>query len=83
MSAALKSKGVKRGDTVAVMAGNYPEMPALWLGATRLGAVAPLINTNQTGNTLLHSINVAKCNLVIYCSEFDDGTSYVINFNTT
>ncbi|KPJ11958.1 Long-chain fatty acid transport protein 4 [Papilio machaon] len=72
VSAALKSKGVKRGDTVAVMAGNYPEMPAMWLGVARLGAIAPLINTNQTGNTLLHSINVAKCNFVIYCSEFDD-----------
>ncbi|XP_045542356.1 long-chain fatty acid transport protein 4 isoform X1 [Papilio machaon] len=72
VSAALKSKGVKRGDTVAVMAGNYPEMPAMWLGVARLGAIAPLINTNQTGNTLLHSINVAKCNFVIYCSEFYD-----------
>ncbi|CAH2066407.1 unnamed protein product, partial [Iphiclides podalirius] len=71
VSAVLKSKGVKRGDTVAVMASNYPEMPAIWLGAARLGAVCPLINTNQTGNTLLHSINVAKCDFVIYGSEFD------------
>ncbi|CAH0603274.1 unnamed protein product [Chrysodeixis includens] len=69
-SAVLKSEGVKRGDTVAVMIGNCPEMPAIWLGATRLGAVAPLINTNQTGNTLLHSINVAKCDVVIYSDEF-------------
>ncbi|XP_068621663.1 long-chain fatty acid transport protein 4-like isoform X2 [Battus philenor] len=72
VSAVLKAKGVKRGNTVALMANNYPEMPAIWLGAARLGAVSPLINTNQTGNTLLHSINVAKCDYVIYDSEFDE-----------
>ncbi|XP_021197440.3 long-chain fatty acid transport protein 4 isoform X1 [Helicoverpa armigera] len=69
-SAVLKAKGVKRGDTVAVMIGNCPEMPSIWLGATRIGAVCPLINTNQTGNTLLHSINIAKCDVVIYSDEF-------------
>ncbi|XP_041971166.1 long-chain fatty acid transport protein 4-like [Aricia agestis] len=71
VSAVLKSLGIKRGDTVAVMASNYPEMPALWLGVTRVGGIAPLINTNQTGLTLLHSINIAKCDAFIYGSEFD------------
>lgn len=77
----LKSKGVKRGDTVALMASNYPEMPAIWLGAARLGAVCPLINTNQTGNALLHSIEVAKCDLVIYGSEFDDGNTFFVTYH--
>ncbi|XP_038207616.1 long-chain fatty acid transport protein 4-like isoform X1 [Zerene cesonia] len=71
VSAALKAQGIKRGDTVAVMASNYPEMPAMWLGITRIGGIAPLINTNQTGNTLLHSINIAKCDAFIYGSEFE------------
>ncbi|CAB3249823.1 unnamed protein product [Arctia plantaginis] len=71
VSAALKSRGVKRGDIVAVMIGNCPEMPSIWLGATRIGAICPLINTNQTGNTLLHSINIAKCNVVVYSDEFE------------
>ncbi|CAH0404706.1 unnamed protein product [Chilo suppressalis] len=70
-SAVLRSKGVKKGDVVGVMMGNCPEMPAIWLGITRLGAVAPLINTNQTRNTLLHSINIAKCDVVIYGDEFE------------
>ncbi|XP_075992100.1 long-chain fatty acid transport protein 4-like isoform X2 [Anticarsia gemmatalis] len=70
-SAVFKAKGIKRGDTVAVMIGNCPEMPAIWLGATRVGAVCPLINTNQTGNTLLHSITIAKCDAVVYAEEFD------------
>ncbi|XP_032510576.2 long-chain fatty acid transport protein 4-like [Danaus plexippus] len=71
VSAVLRAQGVRRGDTVALMASNYPEMPAIWLGVTRIGAVSPLINTNQTGNTLLHSINIAKCDYVIYGSEFE------------
>ncbi|CAH2104835.1 unnamed protein product [Euphydryas editha] len=71
VSAVLRAQGVKRGDTVALMASNYPEMPAIWLGITRIGGIAPLINTNQTGNTLLHSIKIAKCDFVIYGSEFE------------
>ncbi|XP_047545070.1 long-chain fatty acid transport protein 4-like [Vanessa atalanta] len=71
VSAVLRAQGVKRGDTVAVMASNYPEMPAIWLGIARIGGISPLINTHQTGNTLLHSINIAKCDFVIYGSEFE------------
>ncbi|CAH4031587.1 unnamed protein product [Pieris brassicae] len=71
VSAVLKAQGVKKGDTVGVMASNYPEMPSIWLGTARIGGVSPLINTNQTGNTLLHSINVAKCDVLIYGSEFE------------
>ncbi|KAL0894631.1 hypothetical protein ABMA27_013188 [Loxostege sticticalis] len=72
VSAVLRAQGVKKGDVVAIMMNNCPEIPATWLGITRLGAVAPLINTNQTGNTLLHSINIAKCDIVIYGEEFDE-----------
>lgn len=71
VSAVLKSKNIKRGDTVGVMIGNCPEMPAIWIGATRIGAICPLINTNQTGNTLLHSINIANCDAVVYSDEFE------------
>lgn len=71
VSAVLRAQGVKCGDTVALMTSNYPEMPAIWLGITRIGGIAPLINTNQTGNTLLHSIKIAKCQFVIYGSEFE------------
>lgn len=69
----LRAKGVKKDVVVGVMMSNSPELPATWLGITRLGAVAPLINTNQTGKTLLHSINVAKCDIVIYGEEYEKG----------
>jgi acyl-coenzyme A synthetase/AMP-(fatty) acid ligase len=80
VTAVLKGKGVKKGDTVAVMMSNCPEMPSMWLGITRLGAVAPLINTNQTGNALIHSINIAKCDIIIYGDEFETG-KFILNNN--
>lgn len=55
------------------MLNNCPELPAIWIGAARVGAVCPLINTNQTGKTLLHSVNIAKCDVVIYGAEFQNG----------
>ncbi|XP_063838763.1 long-chain fatty acid transport protein 4-like [Ostrinia nubilalis] len=71
-SAVLKAEGVKKGDMVGLMMSNCPELPAIWLGVTRLGAVVPLLNTNQTGKTLLHSINISKCNIVIYGDEYEE-----------
>lgn len=83
VSAVLKAQGVKQGDTVGVMTSNYPEMPSIWLGIARIGGVSPLINTNQTGNTLLHSVNVAKCDVLIYGSEFETGENIFCLFRVT
>lgn len=48
-------------------------MPAIWLGVARLGGIIPLINTNQKGHTLIHSINIVNCDAVIYGTEFEEG----------
>ncbi|XP_026756934.1 long-chain fatty acid transport protein 4-like [Galleria mellonella] len=79
VSAVLKNQGIKKGDVVALMMNNCPELPATWLGIGRLGAITPLINTNQTGNTLLHSFNIAKCNAIIYGSEFESAIEEIKN----
>ncbi|XP_026325418.1 long-chain fatty acid transport protein 4-like isoform X2 [Hyposmocoma kahamanoa] len=77
VSAVLKAQGIKRGDTVGVLMSNIPEMPATWLGTARIGGISPLINTNQTGNALLHSINIAKCDALIYGSEYENAIQEV------
>lgn len=69
----LKAQGIKRGDVVGVLMGNYPEMPITSLGIGRIGGISPLINTSQTGHALLHSITIANCDALIYGSEFKDG----------
>ncbi|KAM3962752.1 fatty acid transport protein isoform 2-T2 [Aphomia sociella] len=77
VSAVLRNQGIKKGNVVAVMMSNCPELPATWLGIGRLGGITPLINTNQTGNTLLHSFNVAKVDAIIYGAEYDSAIQEV------
>ncbi|XP_004929240.1 long-chain fatty acid transport protein 4 isoform X2 [Bombyx mori] len=77
VTAVLKSQGVKKGDIVGLLFNNCPQMPAVWMGIARLGGVAPLINTNQRGNALLHSINVAKCDYLIFSDEYQSAVQDV------
>jgi fatty-acyl-CoA synthase len=52
------AQGVAKGDTVCLLMPNRPEFLALWLGVTRVGGVVALLNTNLTGHSLAHCINV-------------------------
>ncbi|XP_023953003.1 long-chain fatty acid transport protein 4 [Bicyclus anynana] len=70
VSAVLKSFGVKKGDIVGLLMNNCAQMPAMWLGNARLGGITPFINTNQRGKALIHSINVAKCDVLIFSDEY-------------
>ncbi|XP_061707046.1 long-chain fatty acid transport protein 4-like [Cydia pomonella] len=70
VTAVLKAQGVKKGGVVGILMSNCPQLPSIWLGAARLGAVCPLINTNQRGNALIHSVNVANCDVVIFSEEY-------------
>ncbi|CAH0726566.1 unnamed protein product, partial [Brenthis ino] len=70
VTAVLKNQGIKKGNIVGMLMNNCPEMPAIWLGNARLGAISPLINTNLRGNALIHSISVAKCDVLIFSDEY-------------
>ena len=50
LAAGLASLGVRRGDHVAVMLSNVPEMPATWLELGRIGAVMVPVNVRYTGH---------------------------------
>lgn len=58
--------GFKSGDVVGLLMENRPEFVCIWLGLSKLGIIVPLINTNLRQNALLHSINVANCNALIF-----------------
>ncbi|KAJ0181726.1 hypothetical protein K1T71_002448 [Dendrolimus kikuchii] len=79
VSAVLKDQGVKKGDIVGLLINNCPQQPALWMGIARLGGVTPLINTNQKGNALIHSINIAKCEYLIFSDEYESAVNEVLN----
>jgi len=52
------AQGFQRGDTVCLMMANCAEYMAIWLGLSRIGAIAALINNNLAGEALVHSINI-------------------------
>lgn len=56
----LASIGVERGDDVAVLLDNRPELLMIIGALSKLGAASALINPNQRGDVLLHSINLAR-----------------------
>ncbi|XP_075992101.1 long-chain fatty acid transport protein 4-like [Anticarsia gemmatalis] len=78
VTAALKANGVKKDSIVGLMINNCPQQPGLWLGNSRLGAITPLINTNQRGKALVHSINVAKCDVLIFSDEYQSAVQDVV-----
>lgn len=62
-------QGFSRGDVVCLVMHNCPEYLAAWLGITRIGAIAALINTNLVGESLAHAIRVASSKGVIVSAE--------------
>ncbi len=61
--------GIGRGDGVALLMENRPEYIMAWLGMVKLGAVTALLNTNQSGAPLAHSISIAGARHLILGSE--------------
>src|SRR5207249_1743950 len=58
------------GDVVCLLMSNRPEYMAIWLGVTRAAGVVALLNTNLTGGSLAHCINVAAPKHVIVDEAF-------------
>jgi fatty-acyl-CoA synthase len=63
------SMGIKAGDTVCLFMPGRPDYIAAWLGITKIGGVAALINTKLVGTSLSHCINVAAADHVILAQE--------------
>jgi crotonobetaine/carnitine-CoA ligase len=59
------AQGVVAGEPVALMLGNGLDFVRAWLGATRLGAVAVLLNTELTGAFLRHQLGNCGARLVL------------------
>ena len=66
------SAGIEAGDTVCLFMPSRPDYIAAWLGITKVGGVAALINTRLVGPSLSHCINVADADHVILAEELGD-----------
>lgn len=74
----FKSQRYDKGDVVALMLENSPELICLWLGLSKLGVITALINTNLRLDSLWYCISVANAKAIIFgsnlsgkCLEFE------------
>jgi fatty-acyl-CoA synthase len=65
-------QGLSRGDVVCLIMPNCPEYMAVWLGITHIGGAVSLVNTNLTGKSLAHSVNIVRPKHVIVGAELAD-----------
>jgi fatty-acyl-CoA synthase len=63
------SAGIETGDTVCLLMPSRPDYIAAWLGITKVGGVAALINTKLVGLSLSHCINVADADHIILADD--------------
>jgi fatty-acyl-CoA synthase len=61
---------LQKGDTVCLLMANKPEYIAVWLGITRAGGVAALLNTHLVGASLAHCIDIVEPKHIIVASDF-------------
>ncbi|MGC9394227.1 MAG: acetate--CoA ligase [Anaerolineae bacterium] len=61
----LKSKGVKKGDRVAIYMPMIPELAIAMLACTRIGAVHSIVFGGFSAQSLLDRINDSECKLLI------------------
>jgi fatty-acyl-CoA synthase len=65
-------QGLGKGEAVCLLMPNRPEYMAIWLGITRVGGVVALLNTNLTGPSLAHCINIVQPKHLIVAAELID-----------
>lgn len=58
-------QGLKPGDTVALLMPNRAEYVPAWIGMTKIGVAAALINNNLTGSALAHCLSISGATHVI------------------
>ncbi len=79
IAASFSARGLGSGETVAILAENSPAQLACIAAAVKLGAVAGLLNHNQRGDVLAHSIGLVKPQILVVsgeCQATIDSTPY-------
>lgn len=72
------AQGLGRGDVVCLLMHNCPEYLAAWIGITRIGGIASLINTNLVGDSLRHAIGVVAPRAIIVGADLAPALSAVV-----
>jgi fatty-acyl-CoA synthase len=62
-------QNLAKGDTVGLIMPNRPEYMAVWVGITQTGCAVALLNTNLTGPSLAHCVNIVAPKHIIVAAE--------------
>ena len=65
----LQSEGISKGDVVGLYMQDRPEFLISLVAIAKTGAATALINTAQTGNVLIHSLNLVDAKTCIVGEE--------------
>src|SRR5690606_41314867 len=68
----LKDQGLVKGDAIAVLLDNRPELLAVVAGAAKVGVACAMLNTSQKGKVLAHSINLIAPKLLVVAAVLLD-----------
>lgn len=80
VAAVLRAHGVQPGDAVAILMENRAEVLICVAAVLKLGAIAGMLNHQQRGDALTHSLKLTKASLVILgeeCREAMASASYL------
>ena len=68
----LKAQGVQPGEAVAILMENRPETLACVAATVKLGAIAGMLNPQQRGEVLAHSLKLTQARLLIVGEECEE-----------
>src|SRR5262252_8897754 len=70
LARALARLGVRRGDRVAVLAGNRTEYPIIYFAALKLGAIVVPVNSRFTAGEVATIVHHAEAETFFVAEEF-------------
>lgn len=73
------SLGVQKGDVIAVYLENRPELLAFSIAMAKIGAIASLVNTSQSGKVLIHSIELVNAKYIVVGEELEANLTEVLD----
>ncbi len=69
IAAVLRAQGVRHGDAVGILIENRAEALVCVLAAIKLGAIAGMLNHQQRGDVLAHSLRLTRARVLIAGEE--------------
>lgn len=73
----FKSKGFKKGDSIALLMETKVEYPFFWIGLSKIGVTTALINYNLRKDPLIHSMKAAGSTAIIVSAELKDALNEI------